>query len=68
MHIPESTTNGLKIGLNENFIMQMAYCDKNYFLIFFIIFEKFDLLVKMPPKRRFCDFSPGSTRLGFKYY
>ena len=42
----------LKIGRNENFIMQMSYGDKNTFNIFFLfIIEKFDFLVEMPPER-----------------
>ena len=42
----------LKIGRNENFIMQMAYGDKKIFYNFFkFIIEKFDFLVEMPPER-----------------
>ena len=42
----------LKIGRNENFIMQMAYGDKKIFYNFFLfIIEKFDFLVEMPPER-----------------
>ena len=42
----------LKISRNENFIMQMAYCDKKLFnKIFSFIIEKFDFLVNMTPKR-----------------
>ena len=39
----------LRIGWNENFIMQLAYCDKNLYNNFFsFIIEKFDFPVKMP--------------------
>ena len=42
----------LKMGRNENFIMQMAYGDKKIFYnLFFFIIEKFDFLVEMPPER-----------------
>ena len=42
----------LKIGRNENFIMQMAYGDKKiFFILFRFIIEKFDFLVEMPPER-----------------
>ena len=39
----------LGISWNENFIMQLAYCDKNLFYKFFsFIIEKFDFPVKKP--------------------
>ena len=39
----------IRIGWNENFIMQFAYGDKNLFYKFFsFIIEKFDFPVKMP--------------------
>ena len=42
----------LKIGRNKNFIMQMAYGDKNLFCNFFLlIIEKFDFLVKIRPEK-----------------
>ena len=42
----------LKIGRNENFIVQMAYGDKKIFSNFFLlIIEKFDFLVEMPTER-----------------
>ena len=39
------------IGWDENFIMQMAYGDKNLFYNFFFFFEKFYFPVKMPPEK-----------------
>ena len=42
----------LKIGWNENFIIQMAYGDEKIFYnLFFFVIEKFDFLVEIPPKR-----------------
>ena len=42
----------LKIGQNENVIMQMAYGDKKLiYNLFLFVIEKFDFLVEMPPER-----------------
>ena len=43
----------LRIGWNKNFIMELAYGDKNLFCKFFLfIIEKFDFPVKMPPEKK----------------
>ena len=42
----------LKIGRNENFIIQMSYGDKKLFNNFFLfVIENFDFQVEMPPER-----------------
>ena len=57
----------LRIGWNENFIMQLAYGDKNLFYKFFhLLLKKFFVRsVISLSKARFCDFSHRGYGNGF---